>query len=133
MKVLLDSDALFSLYVTSDVHHQNAKAIFEKLLQEKKELFITNLVLQETTTVLSYRFGQKQATDFLSRFDKTGIKQIFMGEKLTVKSWEIFKKQQKKGTSFVDCANIATYQEIKAEEIMSFDRFYQRKGLKVTT
>lgn len=132
MKVLLDSDALFSLYVASDVHHKKARAVFEKLLQGENEFFITNLILQETATVLSYRFGQKQAVDFLKRFGKSGIGQIFVREKLTAKTWDIFQKQEKKGTSFIDCVNVAIYQEKGADQIMSFDKFYQRKGLKIS-
>lgn len=131
MKILLDSDALFALYVASDLHHSKAKEIFEKLLAEKAETLVTNLVLQETATIISYRFGQRQSIDFLESFGKAGIRQIFIGENLTVKTWKIFKSQLKKGTSFIDCANVAIYQEKSVDLIMSFDKFYQRKGLKV--
>lgn len=131
MRTLLDSDALFALYVASDFHHPKAKEIFKKLIEEKADTLITNLVFQETATVLSYRFGQKQAIDFLESFSKAGIGQIFVGEKLTAKAWKIFKDQLKKGTSFIDCANIAVCQENGADQIMSFDRFYQKKGLKI--
>lgn len=96
MKILLDSDGLFALYVASDVHHLRAKRIFGKLLAEEKEFWLTNLVLQETATVMSYRFGQSQAKDFLKSFSQTGIKQLFVNEKLTMKTWEVFKKQKKR-------------------------------------
>lgn len=129
MKVLLDSDALFALYAASDVHHDRAKEILEKLLEEKGELLVTNLVVQETGTVISHRFGQKQAKDFLNRFNKINIKQIFVDEKLTARAWRIFKSQGKKGTSFVDCANLATSRELKIQKIFSFDKFYKNRRL----
>lgn len=128
MKVFFDSDALFALYVASDVHHNKAKQIFKKLLEAKTELLTTNLVIQETATVISYRFGQKQANDFLTRFAKIDIKQIFVGEKPTAKAWRIFKKQRKKGTSFIDCANIAICKEMKIGMIFSFDKIYKSLG-----
>lgn len=132
VKVLLDSDALIALHSVSDAHHLKAKKIFKKYLEMETELLVTSLVLQESATVVSYKFGQKQAVDFLESFSKAGIRQIFVGEKMTAKAWDIFKRQEKKGTSFIDCANVAIYQETGAEEIMSFDKFYQRKGLKIS-
>lgn len=133
MKVLLDSDALIALYSPLDALSGKAKAIYERLLEEKAQCFITNLVLQETATVISNKFGQDQSLEFLDRVEKIDIEQIFVNEKLTIKAWQIFKSEKKKGTSFIDCANVVVYHEMGAEEMMSFDKFYQRKGLKVTT
>lgn len=132
MKVIVDSDALFALYIASDGHHLEAKNIFRKLYKEENEFIVSNLVLQETATIISYRFGQGPAIDFLRNFEHSGIKKLFVGEKLTVKSWDIFQKQTKKETSFIDCANVVVYRETKAGLIMSFDKFYQRKGLKIS-
>ena len=130
MGVLFDSDALFALYVATDVHHQKAKKIFQDLLDKKIELWATNLVIQEVTTVVSYRLGQKQAKDFLNRFNKIGVKQIFVGQKLTTNAWEIFRRQKKRGTSFVDCANVAVCKEMGINKIFSFDQIYNKLGLK---
>lgn len=130
MKVLIDSDALFALYVANDLHHQIAKEILKSFLKEKAELFVTNLVLQETATVVSYRLDQKQALDLLKRFNQVDFKQVFVNKNLTAKSWMIFKKQTKKGASFVDCANTVVFKDLKMDKIFSFDKFYQRIGLK---
>lgn len=132
MKILLDSDALIALYSPLDALSKRAKTIYKRLLEEKAQCFITNLVLQETATVISNKFGQDQSLEFLDRVEKIDIEQIFVNEKLTIKAWQIFKSQKKKGTSFIDCANVAVYHEMGIEGMMSFDKFYQRKGLKVT-
>lgn len=132
MEVLIDSDALFALYVASDIHYQAAREILKGLLKEKAELFVTNLVLQETATVISYRLGQEGARDFLARFNQVNFKQFFINKNLTAKSWQVFKNQTKKGTSFIDCANIAVFKNFKMDEIFSFDKFYQRIGLKTS-
>jgi len=131
MKVLIDSDALFALYVANDFHHKSAKQILDKFLKEGAELFVTNLVLQETATVISYRLGHNQSLNFLKRFLQINIQQIFIGKNLNTKSWSVFKKQSKKGTSFVDCANLAVTVELKINKIFSFDQFYQKTGFKI--
>ena len=124
MKVLIDADALFALYVNSDLLHQNAKDIFAQLLQSKAELYVTNLVIQEVGTIISYRLGQKSAKDFLNRIGRINVESIFVNKALTVRAWQIFKKQAKRGTSFIDCANLTIAQELKMDKIFSFDKFY---------
>lgn len=131
MKILLDSDALFALYVANDFHHESAKQILNKLLKEEAELFVTNLVLQETATVISYRLGHNQSLDFLKRLQQINLLEIFIGKNLNTKSWSIFKKQSKKGTSFIDCSNLAVTIELKINKIFSFDQFYQKTGFKI--
>ena len=132
MKIIIDSDFLFALYLALDPHHSESELLLKKFYLKENEIIASNLVLQETATIISYRIGQKQAIDFLRDFERSGFKQLFVGEKLTVKSWEIFREQAKKGTSFIDCANVVIYRELGAEMIMSFDKFYQRKGLKIS-
>ena len=130
MKVLIDSDALFALYFIDDTNHLKAKKILEAFSKEKDELFVANLVLQESATVISRKIGQKQALDFLKKFEKTNTREILVDRKLTAKIWRIFKKQTKKGTSFIDCANWVIAQELKIDKIFSFDKFYQQLGSK---
>jgi hypothetical protein len=52
------------------------------------------------------------------------------GDKLETKAWYIFKQQTKKGTSFIDCANIAIYKHFKMDAIFSFDKIYKRNKIK---
>lgn len=131
MRILFDSDALFALYVVGDFHHVKAKETFKRLLKKEADFFVSNLVIQETATVLSYKLGQELALDFLKRFSKTGIKQVFVNQALEAKAWEVFKKQQKKGISFVDCASVVLYKDFKMDKIFSFDRFYKRMKIVV--
>jgi len=125
MKVLFDSDALFALYFVDDSNHLKAKKILQTF-SSKDELFATNLVLQESATVISRKVGQDQAIDFLRKLRITNAQEVFVNQKLTAKAWKIFKRQTKKSTSFVDCANLAIAHELKIDKIFSFDKFYQK-------
>lgn len=131
MNALLDSDILFSLYNSLDINHLKARKIFKKILREQTIFWTTNLVLQETVTVISNRLSQKDAVNFLERFWQINIKVFFINEKLTEKAWELFKKQLKNKTSFVDCANVIVYKELALDTLFSFDKFYQKPGLTI--
>lgn len=130
MNILFDSDGLFALYVATDVHHERAKEMFASLLLGKKnQFYVSNLVLQETATVLSYRFGQEVALDFMTRVQRLPIVRIFVEEKMEAQAWNVFGKQNKKGTSFIDCSNLAIQEQHGIDTIFSFDKFYKDKKI----
>lgn len=126
MKILLDSDALYAFYVEDDASHARAMLKLTQYLKSGEELFLSNLVLQEVTTVFSKRLGQKVALGFLEAINKTKLTHVFVNKELTAKTWAYFKKQMKKGTSFVDCSNVVICRKFGFDKIFSFDRFYQQ-------
>lgn len=130
MKVLIDTDAIFGFYIKKDLHHNNAKLIYEKLSQENTNLFITNLVLYETATVLSNKTTHKQAVIVIKEILTTNYTSIFIDQTLSEKAFSLFFSQTKKGISFVDCANVIVMKEFKIDKIFSFDTFYKDKLLK---
>lgn len=124
MNILLDSDGLFGLYVPSDPHHKKAKQVILALVKPTSQLYVTNLVMQETATVLSRKVGQELAVGFIKNLPSLDAHVVIIDELVEKISWDIFLKQTKKGTSFVDCANMAVAEHYKLDGILSFDRFY---------
>ena len=122
MKVLLDSDFVVALYKRKDSNHTKAVKLFRKI--ENESLVAINLVFQESTTVISKQMGMKDAKIFLGSIRRIIGEEIKLNNILEVKSWEVFLRQNKKGTSFVDCANLAILKEYNLDKIASFDKFY---------
>lgn len=131
MKLLLDSDFLFGLFAVFDPHHKESTSLLKKIQKEKDKLVVLNLVIQETATVLSRKDSQKMAINFLDRIMLLPVRILMSDEGLEAEAWKIFRKQTKKRTSFIDCANIAVLEKYKLDGILSFDEFYP-KNLKVT-
>ncbi|KKR70113.1 MAG: hypothetical protein UU12_C0029G0019 [Candidatus Woesebacteria bacterium GW2011_GWA2_40_7b] len=129
MKYILDSDFLFGLYVIHDPHHKETTSSLRKIQKNKDKLIILNLVIQETATVLSRKDSQKTGLIFLEEILKMPVEIMSLDEEDKKLAWEIFKKQTKKGTSFIDCANLAIAKKYKFDGILSFDEFYA--GIKV--
>ena len=124
MKILLDSDVLFALFVATDVHHAEIAALISTL--SGAELISTNLVIQETATVLSYKIGQDASLAFLKKLEWLDLTTLVVDEALGKKAWEVFKKQSKKGTSFIDCANLACIELYRFDGILSYDHAYPK-------
>lgn len=127
MKLLVDSDFLFGLFIPDDPHHKRAKQIWIDLMKEDNEVFVLNLTIQETATVLSHKRGQSTAIAFVDRLPELNLKKIEIDMDLEEEGWKIFKIKTKKGISFVDCANLAVIEHFKLDGILSFNRFYPKE------
>jgi len=126
MKYLVDSDFLISFSSNEDSNHLRSLDIF-KNLEKNTELFALNLVFQKSTTVVSKRFGMNRAKVFYEMVNKFINTTIVLDKFLEKEAWKIFLSQTKKGTSFVDCANLATVKKYNLDGILSFDEFYPKK------
>lgn len=127
MKLLADSDWLVGLFRIGDPHQEVATRLLHRIDKDGVELSVLNLVIQEAATVLSHRTGMRAVRLFCKRFPDLGLNTTWVDEALEADAWKIFLKQTKKGTSFVDCANLAVIKELKLDGILSFDSFYPKK------
>ena len=127
MKILVDADVLVGAFSLRDPHYKVATAWLKKLNRKKAEVWVINLVIQEVATVLSHTLGQGPAVEFLERVETLSLEKIMVGENLEARAWEIFKRQTKKGTSFVDCTNMAAVEYYKLDGILSFDALYPKE------
>jgi predicted nucleic acid-binding protein len=131
-QVLIDSDAFIAWMVEKDAHHVQAKGIFQSIITEDVQIVTSNLVILETATVISHRANQRYARQFLSIMRSSHIPTIYVEKALYNKSLELFAKQEKKGTSTVDCSNVAMMKKYSIPKIFSFDKVYpNRFGLEV--
>ena len=127
MKIILDSDFLISLRHPDQSTHLEAKKIFKKIKKQFDPiLFCLNLCIQETATVISHKYSQKQAVDFYKSTLTNSPNIINLDPKLESLTWKIFLKQTKKNISFIDCANLVAIKHYNLDKIFSFDKFYPK-------
>jgi len=122
--VLLDSDALVGWLTTTDLHHLRAVERFEFLKQQRMQPVVTNLVIAETATLLSYRQGPDAARQFVA-FARS-LKTIFITEQLHADTVLLFSQQTRSKTSFVDMANVVALRTFDIPLIFAFDNVYAR-------
>jgi predicted nucleic acid-binding protein len=134
-EVLVDSDAFVGWVYPDDKHFHRASEIFEKFKKQGLSLVTTSFVVSETATVLSYKVGQALAKFFLEEVIKKGsFPVIHITEDLQEKAIETFSQQTQRGTSVVDCANVAVMRKFQIPTIFSFDQIYAKKfGVKMAT
>lgn len=126
-EIVVDSDILVALYKPHDSNHKKALDLVKKLKDSGFVFSILNIVLQESATVISHHMGMEDARKFYAGIFAFVDKIINVDDNLEKSAWEIFLKQTKRGTSFVDCANMAVCDSYKIDGILSFDEFYKDK------
>lgn len=130
MKIFVDADALVALAKEDDTNHQKAIKIASSL--KKVSLYVSPFTIPEAATVLSYRVSQKAAKQFLKEARKRKLIELKITSQVSRLADEIFLKQRKKGTSWIDCLNVAMIKTYKLQGIFSFDKFYKKLGITLT-
>lgn len=125
-KILVDSDAFISIRFLDQSTHAEALKIFHKLQKQKAELYCLNLCIYETATVISHKYSQEKAIDFFNDLKITSPIVLNLDPVLEQRTWELFLSQTKKGTSFIDCANMTALSYYNFDKIFSFDQFYPK-------
>lgn len=130
MKFLVDSDCLVGALKEGDPHQKVATQLLKYHREANDILYVLNIVLQETATVLSHRTGMNAVRLFMNTLPSLNLQVINLDEELEKICWDLFLKQTKKGTSFVDCANLTVIGYYKLDGILSFDDLYKDKRIK---
>lgn len=130
MKIFVDADALVALAKEDDTNHQKAIKIASSL--KKVSLYVSPFTIPEAATVLSYRVSQKAAKQFLKEARKRRLIELKITPQVSRLADEIFLKQRKKRTSWIDCLNVAMIKAYKLQGIFSFDKFYKKLGITLT-
>jgi predicted nucleic acid-binding protein len=125
-RYLVDSDFLIAVFRERDQNHQVAMNKLLKVQEDEVELWMSNLVRQESATVISHRVGMGAVREFMKLLEMDIHKTVYLDEKLEENSWKIFLRLTKKKSSFVDSSNLAVIDEYKLDGILAFDGFYPK-------
>jgi predicted nucleic acid-binding protein len=126
-QVLIDSDAFVGATLADDAHHGTATQLFHQLIKQRVSCATTSLIVMETATVISKLAGQDPARHILVELvEKHRFPVLFIEEKFYLDALEIFKQQERKRTSVVDCANVAVMKQLEIPAIFSFDQVYTK-------
>ncbi|MDP1722868.1 MAG: type II toxin-antitoxin system VapC family toxin [Candidatus Gottesmanbacteria bacterium] len=128
-KVIIDSNVFVAVFLMEDSLHSRATQLVSQLKKQGAVFYTINLVLQESATVLSMRKGMASARTFYAAVHDFVDQVAPFDESVEKESWKVFLSQTKKGTSFVDCAILATARHYNIDKIVSFDRFYPKELL----
>lgn len=128
--ILVDTDILVALAKTNDTNHQKAIRFSDKLQKAGATYYFSPFTIAEAVTVLSYKTSHQAAKVFLKHVRSLDIPVLELPEKHKDMADNWFLRQNKKGTSYFDCYNMALLERYKEQltAIFSFDSVYKKNG-----
>jgi len=122
MKYTLDSSFWVSFFYWDDTNHEKAKEIFLTEHLVEKDIIINNFIIEEVSTVLTYKWWKKLSDNFLNALNIFNL----IYSSIWIKDYISFYKEFQNKISFADIAILydAIYYNTK---LISFDK--QQKSL----
>lgn len=126
-----DTSGWFSLIVPSEANHAASKKIADQLQKSKLFFFTSDLVIQETMTLLMARKETLKAKQFWSSLSESKvIRMERINEARFHRSGEYFSKHIDQGYSFVDASSFILMKEFKISTAVSTDKHFTKAGFK---
>lgn len=131
--IFVDTGAWIALTDKSDQHHQDAKAIYERLKRQQARLLTTDYVLDETVTRLRYDSGHALAVRFLElieRSESTGVLQVAAITPAVLRAAiALFRQYDTVVLSLTDCTNFVVCEQYRIAEAFAFDQHFAIRGI----
>lgn len=130
-RVFLDSSSLLSLVNVNDIHHQQARKIWNQITKERWGTFTTNFIIAETHSLFLIRLGQKAATLFLRKIihSKTTIERVSPQDEK--RACSIIFQYDDKDFSLADATSFIIMERLNISYAFTFDRHFEEYGLTV--
>ena len=129
--VFLDSSAYLALANTSDVYHQQTRAIRTQLQQERWRNFTTNFVLAETHALFLVRLGQAAATTFLREMLRSNTTVVRVRAADEERALTIIFQYEDKDFSLADATSFSVMERLGITTAFAFDRHFAQYGLTI--
>ncbi|HIC94266.1 MAG TPA: PIN domain-containing protein [Anaerolineae bacterium] len=124
-RIFVDASAWISIMYRRDKHHQEAKAIYQRLLDSDALLVVTNWAAYEALSFLKSRVGYEVA---LSLHEVLTDKELVWWESVTPeiesKAVDIFWRYKDKTWGIVDCASLIVMEITDCQYAFGFDRHF---------
>ena len=122
MRAFIDTNIYIAIINETDPTHDNGLQEIQYLYENNFELFTSNYIIAETTTILSQRIGRNIAENFRDDLYKGNTKILTTNLEIEEMVWGIFKMSTNKNIGYVDCASIAFCKKFNIENLITIDK-----------
>lgn len=128
-RIFIDTGAWLARYLTKDQYHKQATTLWNRLETSKAFLYTSNLVLNETFTLLgrrsSYAFAKEKASIIYTSDKLTTLRSDRQDELEALYYLEKFADQK---VSYCDCISFVLMKHYQIQQAFSFDQHFSLAG-----
>ncbi len=126
-KILIDTSAFYALVSASDEFHPKAKGTFERLVDQKAELYTSSYIFVESAALIQHRLGFPTLKTFVDSV-RESLRFLWIDGRTHWQAWEILKETPGRRLSFVDCTTIVLAKALDAR-VFAFDEDFKQEGI----
>lgn len=126
MTVFVDTSALYSLVNVADTHHDHARLIFDRLINET--IVTHNYVEVEAVSLVHARHGIGPLPRLREILDP--IERIWIEDDLHEDALERLSLSGRRGPSLVDCVSFEVMERYGINEAFAFDDHFAAAGFR---
>jgi uncharacterized protein len=130
-RVLLDSSGFLALVNPHDAHHDEARAAWTIVTQERWHTFTTNLVVAETHALFLTRLSHDRATAFLRQILQSSTTIVRVSQRDEQQAHAIIFRYDDKHFSYTDASSFAVMERLRIGPAFTFDRNFAQYGLEM--
>ncbi len=126
--IFVDTSAFYALLDRSDQWHSEALQGFERLAQERRSLFTSNLIIAETYILARYALGYGIAVRWLESLD---LNLVFQTDTDHEQVRTVLAQYEDKDFSYTDVASFVVMERLGVPTAFTFDAHFLQYGLEV--
>lgn len=126
--ILVDTGALLALLIAGDHRHRQARIILNRLKTEKITPLLTNFIVAETHTVLTWRVGRDAGRTWL-RHNIWPVERVTEDDERRAR--EILLEGPAGEISYTDATSFALMERLGLDTAFAFDSSFEERGFKL--
>jgi predicted nucleic acid-binding protein len=131
-EVFVDAAAWVAIVDRADTRHQAAVACHERLLNERRPLVTSNLVIAEAHALILRYGGYRVAMSFLASVRPSQrLVKVYADEALEVDAESILARYADQDFSLADAVSFAVMRQRGIEEAFTFDSHFSTAGFAI--
>ena len=130
--VFVDTGGWMACADRSDPAHLPCTAARDATLEAGRILITTDFVVDETLTLIRFRFGLAAANTWWQQIDGSArLRWERVENDRFERARNLFFQYRDKGLSFTDCTSVAIMRELKLTTVIATDRHFRQVGFEV--
>jgi len=128
-EVFVDSGAWLAITDIRDKYHERAVEIHRRLLQERRPLVTTNLVIAEAYILIRRSGGYPPAMQFLRSLRESGrVQKVYSEPRLETQAEGTLQRYHDHDFSLADAVSFVVMKNLGVREAFGFDRHFLTMG-----
>lgn len=134
LTVVVDTDAIVAQVKKDDKNHRAAMAISGSLVSSNAQVIYPATTVVEAVTFIQRPLNNPPVAYGTAQLMANSSAQVAeVNQKTLRNAMKYFSATGSKKNTLFDCIVIAVAEEVHADAIFSFDRFYKKQGFKLTS